>query len=182
MKKYLAYFLFMVMILGFAACSQTAQTTENKALPNQEEQVVDPEAQKNEREVALYFANNEYVQTGNEELEKTIAEKRIVEYGNISLEEAMVRELIKGPENKELSTGIPPTAKLLGVEVSEGVAYVNFAQEGMNGGSLQELLTIEQIVRSLTDLDTVDSVQFLLDGQQAETLMGHMSIAGPFKE
>ncbi|NLL51790.1 MAG: GerMN domain-containing protein, partial [Peptococcaceae bacterium] len=38
----------------------------------------------------------------------------------------------------------------------------------------------EQIIQSLTDLETVDSVQFLLDGKKAETLMGHMSIADPF--
>jgi hypothetical protein len=33
----------------------------------------------------------------------------------------------------------------------------------------------------LTQLDSVDRVQFLVDGQEAETLMGHMSIEGPIE-
>ena len=52
---------------------------------------------------------------------------------------------------------------------------VDFAKEGMQGSSLEETLTIDQIVKSLLDLGTVDKVQFLLDGEVSETLMGHLS-------
>ena len=180
MRKILALLLILVMIFGLAACRSTAQTPENESLPGQKEQIADPSPQMEEKEVTLYFVNNEYAQTGNEDLEKLIPEKRIVQYGTLSLEEAVVRELLKGAESEELSTGIPTTAKLLGVEVTDSTAYVNFASEGMNGGSFQEIMTIEQIIQSLTDLETVDSVQFLLDGKKAETLMGHMSITDPF--
>ncbi|NLK44706.1 MAG: GerMN domain-containing protein, partial [Tissierellia bacterium] len=89
---------------------------------------------------------------------------------------------IKGPVNPEnSSTVVPSTVKLLGVEVADGTAYVNFAQEGMYGGSMQETFTINQIVASLLELDSVDRVQFLIDGKKAETLMGHYSIEEPFE-
>ena len=73
---------------------------------------------------------------------------------------------MKGPENDDLSTLIPTNVKLLGVEVSDNTAFVNFAQEGLHGGSMQEIFTIDQIVGSLLELDNVKKVQFLIDGEK----------------
>lgn len=134
------------------------------------------------KEVVLYFANKEYIETGNEDLEKLIPEKRVIEYGDISLEEAIVEELIKGPEGENLSSPIPSTAQLLSVELSEDTVYVNFAGEGMYGGSLQESFTINQIVASLLELDGVHKVQFLIDGEKTDSLMGHLEIEEPFED
>lgn len=142
--------------------------------------IVEPTPKTDEKEVVLYFANNEYVETGDESLEHLIPENRIVEYGDISLEEAIVRELMKGPKSDKLGTSIPSTVKLLGVEVSNGTAFVNFSQEGLFGGSMQESFTISQIVNSLLELDSVDKVQFLVDGEKAESLMGHIDATEPF--
>lgn len=147
-----------------------------------EDEIVDPSPNTEEVEVVLYFANKKYVETGDESYEKLVAEKRRIEYGNIPLEEAIVKELIKGPESDELSSSIPETVKLLGVETADGTCYVNFAQEGLYGGSLQEDFTIAQVVNSLLELEHVDRVQFLIDGEKAESLMGHFSIIEPFDE
>lgn len=54
--------------------------------------------QQNEAEVTLYFANNEFVNTGNDSLQKVIPVKKTIRYGSVSLEEAAVRELMKDPE------------------------------------------------------------------------------------
>lgn len=147
-----------------------------------EDEIVDPSPNTEEVEVVLYFANKKYVETGDESYEKLVAEKRRIEYGNIPLEEAIVKELIKGPESDELSSSIPETVKLLGVETADGTCYVNFAQEGLYGGSLQEDFTIAQVVNSLLELEHIDRVQFLIDGEKAESLMGHFSIIEPFDE
>ena len=184
MRK-LAVFLALVMILGLTACNAVQKAPDNTGVPDKGDKgdkIVEPSPQTEEKEITLYFANKNYIQTGDEKLEKIIAEKRIIQYGNISLEEVVVRELMMGPKNNELSTGIPSGSKLLGVEVSDGTAFVNFAQEGLHGGSLQEGLTISQIVKSLTELENVDRVQFLIDGKKAETLMGHMSISESFEK
>jgi len=175
MKKIIGILLVVIMIFTLVAC----QSKE----PNVENDVIDPSPKTESKEVTLYFPNKEYIDTGDESLEKLGTEKRVVEYGDVSLEENIVKELMKGPEDTEkFSTGIPSTAKLIGVEVAEGTAFVNFAREGMYGGSLQESFTILQIVGSLLELDSVERVQFLIDGKKEESLMGHYSIEEPFEE
>ncbi len=189
MKKHISILLLLLILLTLGACSKkdlgdTPPVVENPTENDQidQDEVVDPNPEKETKEVNLYFANGEYIETGDESLEKLIVEKRMVEYGDVTLEEKIVRELMKGPENTEkASTVIPSSIKLLGVEVADGTAYVNFAQEGLYGGSMEESFTINQIVSSLLDLDSVDRVQFLIDGKKAETLMGHYSIEEAFE-
>lgn len=193
MKKIMVLLLSLIMIFTFVACTPKPpandddnivgedpieEPMDNKEDP--EDEIVDPTPKTDSREVKLYFANNEYVETGDESLEKLIQETRTIEFGDISLEEAVVRELMKGPESPDLSVQIPATAKLIGVELADGTAFVNFASEGLYGGSLQETFTINEIVASLLDLDSVERVQFLIDGKKADSLMGHYEILEPF--
>jgi len=190
MKKRIGILFLVLILITVTACAKkddtknTPPAVENQTGTNEqkENEVVDPTPEKETKEVNLYFANNEYIETGDESLEKLVIEKRTVEYGDISLEERIVRELIKGPkDNEKATTVIPSTVKLLGVEVVDGTAYVNFAQEGLYGGSMQETFTINQIVASLLDLDSVDRVQFLVDGKKTDTLMGHYSVEEPLE-
>ncbi|MCF6460375.1 hypothetical protein C3E88_04870 [Clostridium sp. Cult3] len=196
MKKMFTILLIIVLTLSLVACSTTEKPSSDNMIEeddsdiidkqenNESEddnQVVEPTPKTDEEEVVLYFANKEYIDTGDESLEKLIPEKRVVKYGDISLEEVIVKELMKGPKKDDLSTVIPSSIKLLGVEVSDGTAFVNFAQEGLFGGSMQEDFTITQIVNSLLELDNIERVQFLIDGEKAESLMGHIDISEPFE-
>lgn len=186
MKKIISLLLILVLLLTLVACTGDTGEEPDPNPPVDEpgngDEVVDPEPSTGSEEVALYFADNEYVLTGDESITKLVVENREVEYGSISLEEAIVRELMKGPEDtEELATLIPATVELIDVEVTDGTAHVNFAQDGLHGGSMQESFTISQIVSSLVELDTVDRVQFLIDGQEAEALMGHIEISEPFE-
>lgn len=200
MKKTFTMFLIIVLAFSLVACSSKEEPTnesndniieengDNDIIDKVEEddaeeknQVVEPTPKTDSEEVILYFANNEYINTGDESLEKLIPEKRIVEYGDISLEEVIVKELMKGPKKDNLSTVIPTSIKLLGVEVSNGTAFVNFSQEGLFGGSMEEYFTVNQIVGSLLELNNIDRVQFLIDGEKAESLMGHFDISEPFE-
>ena len=197
MKIYISLLLALIMVLTFTvACAPKQPSNDDTNLVGQDpvdtpddnngedtqNEVVDPSPKTDSQEVTLYFANKQYIDTGDESLEKLIGETRNVEFGDTTLEEAIVRELMRGPEDTEtLYTGIPSTAKLIGVEIADGTAFVNFASEGMYGGSMQESFTISQIVDTLTELDTVDRVQCLLDGKKGDSLMGHYSIEEPFE-
>lgn len=186
MKKIMMLFMIMVLSIGLVAC-KTEAPIDNTPDPVVEEPVDEPVVEEptipNEsKEVTLYFANEEYIQTGNESLEKMIPEKRTIDIKDISIEEAVIKELMNGPKSDGVRTVIPATAKILGVEVTDGTAFVDFAQEGLNGGSLEETFTINQIVASFIELDTVDRVQFLIDGEISESLMGHYSIDKPFEK
>lgn len=190
MKKFISILLIAILVIGLGAC--TADTDPNKDIVEQDpieneennnpdNETEEPTPEVNSEEVVLYFANAEYVETGNEDLEHLITETRVIEYDDISLEEAIIRELIKGPESEELTSPIPETLNLIGVEVSQGIAYIDLAGEGLHGGSLQEYFTIEQIVNSLVGLDYIDKVQFLIDGEIADSLMGHYVIDEPLE-
>jgi len=198
-KKYIAILLIVIVSIGLYGCSNekafqdkndatgkiSEEVNENSSEVNKEEnenQVVDPNPSADEFKVTLYFVNKKYIETGDESLEKLIPENKTILVENIPLEMAIVKELIKGTDTENLSTAVPSNIVLLGVEVADGTAFVNFSQEGLYGSSMQEDLTIAQIVDSLLELDHVNKVQFLVDGKKAETLMGHISITDPFEE
>lgn len=191
MKKYIALLLVTVLAISLIGCSKKDTTPkedtdivneDNQDIENEENETVDPSPETKKAEVTLYFANKDYVETGDESYEKLIPEIRTIEYENIPLEEAIIKELIKGPDSNELTTSIPSSITLLGAETKDGTCYVNFSQEGLYGGSMEEDFTISQIVNSLLKLDNVDRVQFLIDGEKAESLMGHFTITDPFEE
>lgn len=211
MKKLLMLVFILVLSLGLAACAtedpgedpiegpiegengdeveviEDDENDQDEDIIEDEEgnddEIVDTEPEANTQTVTLYFVSDDYVETGDESGDVILTEEREIILENTSLEEAVVNELMDGPEDTEtMHTLIPDSAQLLGVRVEEGTAFVDFSSEGLSGGSMQETYTIEQIVDTLTGLDTVDRVQFLIDGEEAESLMGHIEISEPFEE
>ncbi len=101
-------------------------------------------------------------------------EKLVVEYRTIdsqqalSLEKAIVSELIKGPENGKLSPAVADGTKLLNIETKDGVCYVNFSSEfksKSSSGSTATMLSLYAVVNSLCKLKNVESVQILVNGE-----------------
>lgn len=87
---------------------------------------------------------------------------------------AAMRELLLGPTGTEdengLHTEIPLSAKLHSVSISKGVATVDLSPEAEDGGgSLSVRMRLAQIVFTLTQFRTVDSVRFLVDGKAVTT-------------
>lgn len=133
-------------------------------------------------ESTLYYNSKEYIETGNEELDKFIPVKKELKVVDGKLAEAIVLALYEEPDNEDLSTAIREENQFIGVNLKDGIAYVNFKSEGMNGGSLQEFLFIGQIVNSLLEVENIKGVQFMLDGEIASDLMGHLITEEPFTE
>lgn len=124
----------------------------------------------------LYFANAD----GN----KLVAEAReIVISQNESVELQVLKELFKGPENNSLARTVPGETKIISVETKEGICFVNLSQDFISrhtGGTSGETMTIYSIVNTLTELDNIDRVQFLIEGQKNESFI-HMMINEPFE-
>ena len=84
--------------------------------------------------------------------------------------------LLAGPNQSESNKGyrnlIPAGTKLLSASVRDGIAYLNFNEQfefntvGMDGYQAQ----LMQIVFTATEFSTVDSVQFLIEGQKKDYL------------
>ena len=66
-----------------------------------------------------------------------------------------------------------------------GDAFVDLSGEVSSkhpGGSFTELLTVYAIVNAVTaNLPTIQRVQILIDGKEAETLAGHVDLRRPFE-
>jgi len=177
MKKFTMLVLIMAALVISAGCGMLPGG--NQGNPQPGDTIVPPEPDGETMELTLYFANKEYVLTGDESLGRLLPEKRTITLANKPLAQAAVEELMKGPEGEGMGTVIPPRIKLIDVEVAEKTAYVNFSGDGMNGGSMEETFLISSVIMTLTELEDIDSVQFLVDGKKTETLMGHFYTMDP---
>ena len=165
MKKLISAVLTVVLLLNLVACNGGTGTKDDDGMT---------------REVTLYFANNAYIVTGDESLEKLIAEQRVIEETTDGIGMNIFEALKKGSENPDLATVINERIQVREVKFVDETAYVDFDKEGLNGSSLEEHFTIAQIVASLLALEEVQAVQLLIDGEVADSLMGHETIEAPF--
>ena len=81
-------------------------------------------------------------------------------------------------------SAIPATTSLRAFYVTErGDAFVDLSSDVSTkhpGGSFTELLTVYAIVNAVTaNLPTIQRVQILIDGKEAETLAGHVDLRRP---
>ena len=82
------------------------------------------------------------------------------------------------------ASAIPPGTMLRAFYVTErGDAFVDLSADVSSkhpGGSFTELLTVYAIVNAVTaNLPTIQRVQILIDGKEAETLAGHVDLRRP---
>ena len=183
MKKIISFLLAAIMIFTLAACRpKVPPVDENNGGNNTvgDNTIVKPNPKDEIVTVKLYFANQEYIMTGDESLDRIIAVEREIKPGEKSIEEVVLEELKNEPEDEQLTT-IVEKLEVLSVETVGDTVYVNLSGENLHGGSLEESLILQQIVFSLTELEGIEQVQFLVDGGKRETLMGHILIEEPLK-
>lgn len=169
MKKHLKliFSLAMIAFLLLAGCSQESANGGKNNNP--------PESKPIEKEITLYFSDSNA--TG------LIGEKRMVEIENTAqLPEAIVKELIVGPDKSGLQPTFPPEARLLSLTIDNKTALVDFSQDMIDkhwGGSTGETLTIMSLVNSLTELSEIEQVQIMIEGEKIDSLLGHWDTSQP---
>ena len=102
----------------------------------------------------------------------------------VRLAKQAVEELIKGSERGYISP-FPPETKLRELYLTrDGVAYVDFSEEIVEkhlSGSSAEISTIFSVVNSLAyNFEEIKKVFILIEGQERETLGGHINLSRPF--
>lgn len=161
----------MLLSLLLAACTPSASGAPGEP--------IDPVPQTGYADLVLYF--------GDDQAMEVWPEFRTVEVPSDPAQrlpeaELVVQELLKGPQDTLLHKTLPPEAKLLSLEITDGVAFVNFSKEMQTkhwGGSAGEGMTIGSLVSSLTRLQDIDKVQILIEGKTIETLAGHYDMTRP---
>ena len=125
-------------------------------------------------EITLYFAKRD----GNK-LYKTSRTVRVADQQ--PLEYYIVSGLIKGPSEKGYEPVINKKTELISVDTEEDICFVNLGSdfvERNNGEKAQ--LAVYSIVNSLTELESINRVQFLIEGKKVHKF-GNMDIFGIYE-
>lgn len=109
--------------------------------------------------LVLYFAND----TGDKLIK---AEKELRYDSNVPLEKIIVEELMKGPFTEDTYPVIPEETKLNSISLKDGVCYVNFDRQFLKQTyDVQEEIAIYAIVNSLSEMNTISSVQISVESE-----------------
>lgn len=111
--------------------------------------------------VSLYFYNNE---TGELETEARVIDAiDLIDNPYMKL----VQMLIDGPKGEKLKSLIPEDAKVIKTELDCGCVTVDMSIEFLNHTEDKDLKNkmINSIVNTLTELNEVESVKFLINGE-----------------
>jgi len=169
----------LVLVAALAACGDdTTETTDTTAGPTT---TADDESTTTEAptttedaaelvDVAVYFARGEALATGGRSVEPPAVAREAME------------ALLAGPNDLEVELGmftvIPEGTELLDIDVADGLAIVDLTGEfETGGGSLSVIARVAQVVYTLTQFDTVDTVDIRIDGVAVEAISGEGLIA-----
>lgn len=127
------------------------------------------------RAVTLYFP-----QKDSQKLVKEIRTIRVTDQQPIA--RYIINELIKGPGHENMTEALSKDTVLLSVETSDNICFVNFKANFLDknsGSAEEEKLAIYAIVDSLTELEQIQRVQFLMDGKKVDNF-GNINIGSMF--
>jgi len=129
-----------------------------------------------ERNVRLYFADENAAKLVAEDRKINITDKQ-------PIEQYIVNELVKGPAYSNMSAVLSADTSVISVETKDGICFVNLMSSFLtknSGSSAKEYFAVYSIVNSLTELDGIESVQFLIDGKKTDEF-GQFAFSEPFE-
>lgn len=127
--------------------------------------------------ITLYFSDSEGMYL-------VPVEKEVELNSEAQIEKLVLDLLIAGPEDEALKRTIPEGTKVKNVYTNEGVCYVDFNEDFVTkhpGGSTGETMTIYSIVNTLTELNKINKVQFLIEGTVRDEYKGHIDFNALFQ-
>lgn len=112
--------------------------------------------------ISLYFLDKETLELIPETRRIDVKELINEPYNKI------LQLLIDGPENKKLIKLIPDNTKINKIEKKSDILYLDLSNDFIkeqNLGEEQEKLIMDSIVKTLTELNEINKVVFLIDGE-----------------
>ena len=164
-KKILILFIIsviLIVVIGYFAIKFVKQKKNNEIQNEYVPQEEISDEQSRETIVSLYFADKE---TGLLKPEARLVNvKDLIKspYNNL------VELLISGPKNDKLKVVIPENTKLLNASLDKECLTLDFSSEILNYNKDDSMLKnnlIYSIVNTVTELNEVNKVKFLVNGQ-----------------
>ena len=113
--------------------------------------------------ISLYFINKESNEINPEA--RTINVNSLID----NPYKYLLEQLIDGPKNEKLKKAIPENTKINNLELTGDILKIDFSIDFINNapeGKEAENMIIETIVKTVTELNEVNSVKILIDGQE----------------
>ncbi len=178
MKKYIFVSILAALSVSAVVYLYIAKT-DIKTAPEKSPAIPLPKSEIQKKDITLYFSskNEEYL----------VPEMRQISL-NGSLENQIaevLKELTIG--SKDLLGIIPEGVKINKVRIEKnGMLSIDFNKELRDNhpkGSWAEMMTIYSIVNTITkNFPDIKKVKFLIDGNEVDTLTGHIDIRKPLAE
>lgn len=159
------------------------EAAENKANEAEEKEAKDKEdkdkkGEEKSYEVTLTYPSSDYIVNGDEE-NKKVTEQATIKASKDDIVTKVLKQLAQSPKAEGAeSVGLDKfdfsKSKLDGT-----TAIVDLSGD-VAGGSLEEDVLARSIVNSLLSVDGIKAVEFTVNGEKAESLMGHVDISEPF--
>ncbi|MCR5357682.1 MAG: GerMN domain-containing protein [Lachnospiraceae bacterium] len=101
---------------------------------------------------------------------------------NISLEKLVCEHLISGPLAYGVYPVTDPGVHIIAVTTKDGVCYVNLSKEFLaKQGNLTDEVVLYSFVNSLTELNNINKVQFMIDSETEISFGEHSYLNAPFE-
>lgn len=165
-KKYIIIFVllfFIALIIGVFTINKLKRKTPEEVSEVEEytpeEEITEEQTQKRDTIVTVYYLNKE---TG-----KIMPEARIVDVREMinNPYQTLMQLLIEGPKSEKLERIVPEKTMILGTTLKEDCVTINVSSEILNYDKEKENI-IESIVNTLTELNEVNKVKIIVEGQE----------------
>ncbi len=151
---------------------------ENAADENNSDAKDEKDAEEKSYNVTLTYPSTAYIVDGDED-NKKVTEQVTVTATKNDVVTKVLDQLSQAPETE----GAEPVG-LDKFDYSksklDGTTAVVDLSGDLTGGSLDEDVLARSIVNSLLSVDGIKAVEFTVNGEKAESLMGHVDISEPF--
>lgn len=108
--------------------------------------------------------------------DKLISETRSITVKMLESEFAAIQALKAGPKLDNQDSPIARDVKILSVITTDRVCYVNLSNEFLSGNEDRLYLNVTSIVNTLTEFESIDYVQVLVEGKKINAGDGIMSV------
>ena len=155
----------------------TKPATEPEVQPIEENKPARHEKTEQSMNVKVYYPDD----SGMKLIED---EREIIIDDSVDKYTAAVETLLEEPEEENLTTIFPKNAGFRKVTVEGDLAIVDIdgsITKSFVGGSTGEEFLVGSVVNTLTNFPEVKRVKFLVNGQEIETLSGHMDLSMPLE-
>ena len=158
--------LVLIILLGFIVYKNISiEKNDNNQYQDYTPQEEISDEQTRQTKVILYFKN---IETGELDTETRLIDASLLINNP---EKEIVNLLIKGPQSSNLEKLIPEGTVVHDIKITNSCAEINLSNEFLEfGDEKNKLKIINSIVNTLTNLKEINSVKFLINGENNEKL------------